>query len=1319
MSLIDMDKLDTFPVVGIGASAGGLEAVSEFLENLPPKTGMAFVVIQHLSPDYKSMMVELLAKHTKMVVVMATNNTKVKPNHVYCIPPKRNITINNRTLSLTEKDNNEILSLPIDLFFNSLGNDLEENSVGIVLSGTGSDGSRGLKMIREAGGMVMAQTPASAKFDGMPQTAIGTGLVDYVLDPTELATELVKYFRANKLKAHDPQEKIDNQNEKLFNQILLVIKNYSGVDFTAYKRQTLFRRLEKCMSIKQSKSLQEYFEYLGDNPEEIKLLYKEFLIGVTEFFRDPDAFESLKQNVIPQFFKNPNSNEEIRIWVVACSTGEEVYSLAILIDEYITQLGLTQTFKIFATDIDQEAIDFASRGIYKEHVISEISPERLKKYFTRDRENFQVIKALRQKIVFARHNAISDPPFIRMNLVTCRNFLIYIQSQVQKKLLINFQFALSTGGFLMLGSSETIGDGTRGFEKVDSKWRIYKNEAHHTRISPFVGVGASGLTPPSSTAKYSEFFTKKDNSEYFIDDLLDTFVPDCVYITSNFEVLYFGGSVQRYFHFPSKRRQMSQSLLDMVNKSLQAVIRNGTRKVKDNDGPIKFQGIQIPVNKNIITIDLQFDLPQLDSIKDVIRLTFTEVKEAGKVKAISEQVYSSDDDDNRIESLENELQIAKEELQITIEKLETANEELQAANEELLAANEELQSTNEELQSVNEELYSVNTELQIKNKELQDAGNDMNNLLNSTEIATIFLDRQLRIRKFTPLIKDHFNIERTDIGRPIGHFSSNIVFENLTKTAQKVIDTFHAVEQEITNNNGDSFILNITPFKTENNQVEGVVITFLDITSLKKAQDDIQKSEEKFRALFETTKDTIVLVNEDGQIENINKYPSGFTKTGKSLDNNFENILQPSMAPEYKRQFELLKKSTVSLDFSVKVVDDDGKPRHFENEFFKIKTSAKVQQYYLVVRDITELTNAQNSLEYSHQLFNTFMEKTPVKAWIKNDKAKYEFINKYYQSITKLTHDDVIGRTDKQIFNQKHEKVEKSDKLVLDQNEIVSEVVTLSDIEGGRSFIHFKFPLIGTNGKTWIGGVGVDITKQIKNEERAIELNSILKKRNEQLYQFTNIASHNLRSPISNITSLLDLLGNSNKQENLGLFIKELKKSSNALLNTVNTLGYVMTVKNQRDLPFDENNLEETLNNILSNLSDRIEKAKATITYKIDEIPTVYFPKVYLESILMNLISNSLKYCSQERKPKIVIKSFIKSERIMISVKDNGIGIDMNKHGDKLFHLHQTFHHLPDSHGEGLFISRTQAQVVGGDITVESKIDQGSTFTLEIPNIKK
>ncbi len=836
-----------FHIIGVGASAGGLEALEKFFDNMRPDSGLAFVVIQHLSPDFRSLMDELLRRHTEIAIHRVEDGMQVEPNSIYLIPPKKEMIISGGRLLLTDKDPTQGLSLPIDTFFRSLAQDAGDLAVGIVLSGTGSDGSRGIREIHEAGGLVLAQHSDTAKFDGMPRSAIDTGLVDAVLAPEQIPAALMNYVNQPRGIDWTPRSAGEGANPDAMQMVIQLLREQYGIDFSHYKSTTVTRRIERRLLLNQSLDLDTYAERLSHDPGELSALYKDLLIGVTRFLRDREAFERLEKEVVTHLLNRKRPEEEIRVWVAGCATGEEAYSVAMVLHTHFEALGRQQDIKIFATDVHRASLEFASAGIYDEAALSEVSPTRLERYFTRHGNAFQVIPELRRMIVFAPHNVIKDAPFTKMDLITCRNLLIYLSAPAQKKVLSLFLFGLKTRGLLFLGPSESPGDLASEFDTLDSQWKLYRKRRDvglpaDMRFPLSSGFVASGMTGARSSPEPPR--SKGGSLTGVYDTLLKRHMPPSLLVNEQLELVHSFGHAGRYLVIRDGRH--SVAVLDLLHEELRTPLAGALQRAGSRRQAVVYKGVQV----NLGNLDEQLNITVEPLVDDSTGLQYSLVMfESMEAKGVSgpslDEMDMSEASQAHLESLESELRYTKENLQATIEELETSNEELQATNEELVASNEELQSTNEELHSVNEELYTVNAEYQRKIAELEQMTSDMDSLLQSTEIGVMFLDRELCIRKFTPNIGRFFDLLPQDVGRRISTFAHSIAYDGLMEDIRTVLETQETCQREVRDQQGVWFLLRVLPYVGKG-QSGGVVITIVDVSTLKQTEGQLERMSKVF-----------------------------------------------------------------------------------------------------------------------------------------------------------------------------------------------------------------------------------------------------------------------------------------------------------------------------------------------------------------------------------------------------------------------------------------------------------------------------------------
>jgi two-component system CheB/CheR fusion protein len=829
----------SFPIVGIGASAGGLEALEQFLAHVPAGSGLAFVIVQHLDPTRKGIMSELLQRATRMKVTQVRDRTPVRPDCVYVIPPNKDMSILHGVLHLLNPTATRGLRLPIDFFFRSLAQDQQEHSIGVILSGMGADGTLGLRAIKENAGVVLVQEPATAKFDSMPRSAVDAGLADIVAPVDELPGKILAYLQRTPLAAR-PETVMEDKTRSALEKAVVLLRAHTGNDFSFYKRNTLYRRIERRMGIHQIGKMAAYVRYLQENPQEMDLLFKELLIGVTNFFRDPAAWEQLRTRVIPALLASRASGQVLRAWVPGCSTGEEAYSLAIVLQEAVEELRPRERFtvQIFATDLDRDAIDKARQGVFPANIAADVSAERLKRFFTKEGHGYRVRKEIREKIIFAQQNLILEPPFTKLDILSCRNLLIYLTAEVQKKLIPLFHYSLAPGGILFLGSAETIGDGTGRFAPLGGKSRLYRRTESILRPEPVIFPSAFGAGPPDGTGTPPA--AKPPGSLQTLADqlVLQRYAPPAVLTSDTGDIFYVSGRTGKYL----------EPAAGKANWNIFAMAREGLRHELERAFPealrqksLTLHGLKVGANGGVQCVDVTIQrLDEPGPLQGLVMIVFTDVAAAPAAAPAAGRAPKSRAHSPRVAELEQELLRVRGEARATHEEMQTSQEELRSANEELQSTNEELQSTNEELttskeemQSMNEELQTVNTELQGKVDELSRASNDMKNLLNSTDIATLFLDRDLNVRRFTPQATKIIKLIPADVGRPVTDLATELRYPELADDAREILRTLASAEKPISARDGRWFTVRIMPYQTLDDRIDGVVITFADITAAK------------------------------------------------------------------------------------------------------------------------------------------------------------------------------------------------------------------------------------------------------------------------------------------------------------------------------------------------------------------------------------------------------------------------------------------------------------------------------------------------------
>ncbi len=884
----DTASTDLFPIVGIGSSAGGLEALETFFTHLSPETGMAFIVVAHTSSEHESMLPELIRRKTKMEVQEIKEELKAKPNHVYLPPSNRDATLDNGVFHLENIKKSLEKRLPIDHLFKSLAMDQQEMAACIVLSGTGSDGSAGLKAVKEHGGMVMVQDVNSAKFAGMPQSAIDTGLIDYVSPPQVMPDQLSQYFAYIVRRDHSPELTEEDRFQRNIGKIIIMLGARSGHDFSYYKKGTLVRRIERRMSVRHMDTIEKYISFLHRNPEEVTVLFQELLIGVTNFFRDPEAFDYLKREVLPDLLLRDKADPTFRVWVCGCSTGEEVYSVNILLLETMEELGISKELQLFGTDIDAVAVDKARDGVYPENIGSDVTAQRLEKFFAKTDHFYRIRKELREPVVFAVQDVMRDPPFSRLDLLVCRNLLIYLEPAAQKKLIPLFHYTLKPDGVLFLGASETVGRFTDLFSPVSKKWNIYHKNEVGAAAKPAIDFPMTKRFTPPVGLKGREPVPAPRWEDDLADGvrslLVEKYVPPCVVVNREGDIAYIMGRTGDYLEPPQGRPTMN--ILSMAREGLRFDLSSALRKVAETNEEVVREGLQVRKNGGMAHLKLVVSpIRNRQGLSNMIMVLFVEKpepaanngEECGEERLEGKNRHPHD----RIVELENALQKSREDNKIALEELETSNEELKSVNEEMQSSYEELQSTNEELesskeelQSLNEEMNTVNSELHEKIEELSESYDVINSLLNAAKIALVVLDNELRVVRFTAEATKLINLIPSDVGRPLEHVSTNIENNRLLEDVREVLQRLTPKEAEVATRDGQWYLMRIVPYRSPDHKIEGAVLTFINIGEehalrLGRNQDEAAK---KFaEEVVDTLREAVLILDGELRVVSANR----------------------------------------------------------------------------------------------------------------------------------------------------------------------------------------------------------------------------------------------------------------------------------------------------------------------------------------------------------------------------------------------------------------------------------------------------------------
>ncbi|WP_373523595.1 CheR family methyltransferase [Aquiflexum sp.] len=1326
-----------FPVIAIGASAGGLEPLEQFFENTTNRSAYAYVIIQHLAPNHKSMMDELLSRHTQLPIHIIEDSMTIQKGNIYLNPPKKFVELKSGKFILSEKEDRK-LSFPISSFFVSLAENLQEMACAIVFSGTGSDGSEGIKYIKEKAGLVLVQDPSQAKFNGMPNMAINSGVVDKICAVEKMHQEIDTFF-ANKNIINKKNENSATDGATVSN-ILNRVNKQINVDFTGYKHTTLLRRIHRRMSLLDYVEIEDYYNYLKSNPGEAHLLAKEFLIGVTRFFRDEEAFEILKLQVIPKLVEENMDSKTIRVWVPACSTGEEAYSIAILILDYLRIHKLQFDVNIFATDLDKEAIKFAANRIFSENIRAEIPIEYLNTYFIPQKTGYTVVKQIRDMIIFSAHNVIQDPPFNKIDLISCRNFLIYLNDAVQQQLFSLFQYSLRTNGFLFLGPSESLGTVIEEFFEFNNKHKIFINKENKKSIHRLHATNSTfKRTTESSDKPISNIRPVSTNEGKILNEiqhaLIQEYVPDSLVIDENFNLLHTTGKANRWLRIPSG--EISSNILKMLPESFSLPLEVVAKKVLISGKPVVLTNIGIPSDLNFHFDSAEFTNIQVRK-KELLAgiahlfITFEPLVKGGPQNTNFESVNINTLSKEKINILERELRINRETLQTTIEELESSNEELQAANEEL-------QSSNEELESVNEELYTVNAEYQQKNSELSASNDDLNNLIHSTEIALLFLDSNLNIRKFTPSIKKILDLVPHDIGRNISHFRGKIQLDNLIEHVETVLENLVVYESRIEDIKRREYLLKISPFKTQKNEIKGVILVFVDLTQANKLKRVIQISDktladlnskhegqkEIFELISNNLRDMVCIINKEGQIEYCS--PSGAEITGYPLEKLYEfNLLNQIPNKSHK---QLFKKAFAAIE-------ENSEPGLIEFEFKKSKGNVRWQEasikpikqvdtkgykYLLTIRDVHQ--RKLNEIEF--QKISLIAEQTSSAVIITDTNGKITFTNDAFEKTTGYSQAEALGETPGRLL----QGPESDPEIIKIMSESINErknfdidIINYNKV-GDKYLINIKAEPLYDKADNYIGFFSIqnDITVEQEHINQVHKLNQTIKEQfqkleevNKSLEEFAYIVSHDLKTPLRNIRGLLAILnkkGNSLEENKRKEYFDIIISSSIELDKMINNLlEYARSGMSNEEV--ESVDLSKLLKEVFQQFEKDMNELNGELDYDL-EVTKLHIYPILFKRLVTNLISNSIKYRS-ERNPQIKITCIDLLGKVIFSVSDNGIGIPQNQF-ENIFKIFKTIKPNEDSNGIGLSVCKKIVEFHGGKIWVDSTEGEGTTIKFEIP----
>ena len=1342
------DSVPDFFIVGIGASAGGIQALEEFFSNISDHPNAAFVVVQHLSPDFRSMMSEILQRKTVMQVRQIEEEMPVQAGTVYVMPPGKNILLRDRHFALVDRAAH--LNYPINLFFESMAQNFAERAIGVVLTGGGSDGSEGLQQISRSGGVVLAQTPESAQFSSMPTNAIASGIIDKILSPAELAKAVYDIVRFTYDQA--PTEDSGETRAEAFispaalEEIIGILADQSDIDFSDYKTNTLRRRTYHRCALNHCRNIVKYIEILSNSEEERKLLRQSLLIGATRFFRDGAPWIQLEKKILPTLIEEIEEDKPLRIWTSACSTGEEAYSVAMTVIDTLEALGEQRKVKIFATDIDSQALAFAAKGTYPLTIASEISPDRLERYFDKVDSTYKVKRFLREMLIFAPHDLTKNAGFSKMHLVSCRNVLIYMKPELQQQVLRLLHFTLAPEGILFLGGSETLGEYAKDFETISAENKLYRKRKNGRRLLPSMNV-----QPTMATFRPQKLERQRNTREeqiiagafkYAFGDRKAT----CLLVDQDNHMV-------RIFHNSAQLLELSvgevqMNVVDMVPKALRLPLETALHRTRREKEPVLYTGIQIPKDDTVHSVDLRIGLQSESSRDGSLLVVVLEIVNNSSA-LVSPTCEISADAEEQITSLEYELRQTKENLQVTIEELETINEEQQATNEELLASNEELQSTNEEMQSVNEELYTVNAEYQRKIDELVQLNEDIDNLLRTTNVGVVFLDCNFQIRKFTPAAADVVHLRPGDINRPISDFTSRLVDTDLESLARDVIATQSLIEREVENaDTHESLLLRAYPYIKADNELDGVVLTFLEVTELKRMQIELEESNALLETVYSTSPVGFALHDENIRYVKINQTLADINQLSikDHIGKRMVEILPSAIGEEataLQQQVVETGKPVLDYQFEGTLPTEPEAYRYWLASFFPVDLRNGRRWVAAVVNEITAIKTVQMQLQESRNFASRLSESNPGIIYIYDIPSRSTtYLNSSVTKILGYTPEEIRAMGDRTIPTLVHPQdmatvAKYYQRFVNNRVEALETELRIRHKDGHWLWLALRsvtFDVSESGCIRQVLGLATDITARKATERRLTKQKQALEdaiataqaadSANQAKSEFLANMSHEIRTPMNLILGTSQLLERTSLNERQQNLLEVLQRNGQTLLTLINDILDLSKLEAQElritCKPF---NLSDLLETTFANFVPAAEEKGLEMKLEMDNsIPELVVGDSFrLQQVLRNLLGNALKFTAKGSvclRSQAVEATPSEPAKVRFSITDTGVGVDTSAQEN----LFEPFIQADNSStrqyggtGLGLTICRRIVELMDGEIGVESELDKGSRFWFVIP----
>ncbi|HEV2912213.1 MAG TPA: PAS domain S-box protein [Pyrinomonadaceae bacterium] len=1341
---------DDFLVVGLGASAGGIKAFKEFFAHVPRASGMAYVVILHLSPEHESHLAEVLQTVTEMPVEQVRGPVRIEPNHVYVIPPNKSLAMNDGQLALSEVKRIEERRAPVDIFFRTLADSKHSRAVSVVLSGTGADGSMGMKRVKEMGGICVVQDPQEAEYSDMPRHSIATGLVDYVLPVAEIPQKIIAYSeRLGQTRV--PVESLEQPetHEQALRQIFTQLRVRTGHDFSNYKRATVLRRIERRINVNELSDLQAYAHFMRERPEEAQALLKDLLISVTNFFRDSEAFETLERGLIRRIFEGKGAGDQVRVWVAGCATGEEAYTMAMLLAEFTESLTDAPTVQVFATDIDEDAIARAREGFYTEADVADISPERLRRFFTKEIGGYRVRHELREVVLFAHHNLIKDPPFSHLDLASCRNLLIYLNRAAQERVMQVLHFALNPGGFLFLGTSESVDGSTDLFLTIDKEAHIYQSRAVAARLAlPIPDLSVAGHIADLRRRDERVRETRALERISYADlhqRLVEQYAPPSVVVNEEYDIVHLSERAGRYMQVAGG--EPSHNLLKIVRPEIRMELRTALYQARQNRAAVEARNIPVHLEEGMRLVNLQVRpvFSEGDNARGFILVVFDDAgggTESAGLKA-AEMVVAAEP---AAQQLEDELVRVKAQLRATIQQYETQTEELKASNEELQAMNEELRSTaeeletsREELQSVNEELTTVNQELKIKIEELSQANDDFINLMNSTDIGTIFLDRTLRLKLFTPRARDIFNLIPADVGRPLSDITARLDAANLLADPEHVLASLQPLQREVETREGRWYLMNISPYRTVEDRIEGVILTFLDITERKLSEKD------RFflASIVESSEDAIITVDFGGEITSWNKAAEGLYgyAAAEAIGKPLSMLTLPEDLKEVLKNADKVRHSETVESYDTIRVHKDGREMNLELVLSPVReATGRVIGVSAIARDVTERRRAEALLQASEERLRLLIESvTDYSIIIQDMDGRIEVWNPGAERMFDYTQAEAVGQSIEIIFTPE----DRAQGAHLAEMKTAREQGVANDErwhlrkDGSRFYVSGVLTLLRDGGLMGYAKIARDLTESKRTEEelrraraelelRVVERTSELaeanralrvenaerrqveKARLQLLRQLVRVQDDERRRIARDIH---DHLGQQSTALRLQLeALKDQCKGYEELCGPIEQTQEI-AARLDADVDFlawelrpaalDDLGLAATLGNFVKEWSKHFQIPADFHTSGMDEERPSPEVETSLYRIAQEALNNACKH-AQASGVNVLLER--RDHSVMLIVEDNGVGFDPS---DK----------EQSEKGLGLLGMRERAGLVGGSLEIESAPNEGTTIFARVPVI--